>query len=140
MPIRLREDERDDPEAFDVVLRRTRGDEGREDRTEDTDLPNPGPSFSAWFSDDEDSFFRVEEGLVVGGTADGDGPVEDWEGEGGEGVGDEEEVSGVVEREGIRVGCGRSVSKEGIGEDSFQDLDWKSWIEGREEEREVSSC
>lgn len=71
----------------------------------------------------------------MGGTTDGDGAVEDREGEGGEGVGDEEEVSCVVEREEVRVGSGRSASKEGVGEDPFQDFDRKSCIERDEEKR-----
>ena len=73
-------------------------------------------------SNDEDARSRVEEGRPISCSEDGDGVVEEREGDLGDGFGDEEEVGGVLKGSGRGEGSGELIASEREEEDSLDDF------------------
>ena len=88
----------------------------------DPELLDPRPLLLDVLSDDEDARLRVEELDPISSSEDGDGVVEEREGDLGDGFADEEEVRGVLKGSGRGEGSGELIASEGEEEDSFDDL------------------
>ena len=87
-----------------------------------THLSNVTPPRPPVFSN-KNAVLGVEEGGVARRASDGDRVVEPGEAEVAEGFGDEEEMSRLVKRERVRGRRGFGSSKEGVLDDSFEDLE-----------------